>query len=236
MHFSSTTLILLANLQAATSFVSQALTQPASTTAFIRQHSSSSSTTRLSVAATMLPFESTITSENVASSVHRDVDFTFAIIDVNGNGFLSQDELNTHLSVAGYPEDVIRNFFSKMDANQDGLISRDEFRWGMNSRFETLQAAPGLGNYNSQFIEEIYEDADQVFQSADADGNGEINEFEMQSHLGRIFGKYSRAAVETIFKILDVNDDQSISQQELRDAFVRSSALRQVIGEGPNYK
>ena len=42
-----------------------------------------------------------------------------------------------------------------------------------------MQTAPGLGSYNTEFAKEIREDADQVFQSADIDGNGEIDRDEV---------------------------------------------------------
>lgn len=48
--------------------------------------------------------------------------------------------------------------------------------------------------------------------------------------------KYSDKAVDNIFKSIDRNDDKKISRTELREAFVRCSALRQAIGEGPNFK
>ena len=36
--------------------------------------------------------------------------------------------------------------------------------------------------------------------------------------------------------MLDGEGDNSITQSEMRDAFVKYSALRQAIGEGPNFK
>jgi len=36
--------------------------------------------------------------------------------------------------------------------------------------------------------------------------------------------------------MLDVNSDGSIERAELREAFVKYSALRVAIGEGPNFK
>merc|ERR1712113_1243346 len=101
---------------------------------------------------------------------------------------------------------------------------------------EALQTAPGLGKYNAQYVKEIYEDADQVFQSADADGNGEIEEFELRSHMKRTLPKYSDEAIKNIFRTLDKDGDKSISRKELREAFLQCSALRQTIGEGPNFK
>jgi len=168
-------------------------------------------------------------------SIHRDADVIFALIDIDGNGNVSLEEITDHLSVAGYTEKVIKQIFAKMDANKDNQISKDEFRNGM-VLIKGLQTAPGLGNYNAQFVKEIHEDADQVFQSADADGNGKISEIELKKHIRRTLSKYSDEAVDNIFKSIDRNNDKKISRRELREAFVRCSALRQAIGEGPNFK
>jgi len=168
-------------------------------------------------------------------SVHQDADVIFSIIDKDGNGYLTLEELTSHLKPAGYTEQVIQTIFTKIDYNKDGQISRQEFQGGM-VLFAALQSAPGLGNYNAQFEKEIHEDADQVFQSLDADGNGSIDVKELKDHLGRKFDGFSDAAIARIFLMLDFDGNKGIDKEELRDAFVRFSALRQAIGEGPNYK
>lgn len=168
-------------------------------------------------------------------AIYRDADIIFSLIDIDGNKAVSREEISDHLLVAGYTEKVINQIFTKMDVNKDNQISKDEFRSGM-VLIKALQTAPGFGSYNAQFVKEIYEDADQVFQSADADGNGEIDEAELKNHLKRTLPKYSDEAVNNIFRILDRDGDRKICQKELREAFLRSSALRQAIGEGPNFK
>ena len=168
-------------------------------------------------------------------SIHRDADVIFSIIDKDGNGYLTLDELTSHLKPAGYTEQVINTIFTKMDMNKDGQISRQEFQGGM-VMFAALQSAPGLGNYNAQFTDEIHEDADQVFRSLDADNNGSIDVKELKDHLARKFAGFSDVAVDRIFLMLDFDANRGIDKEELRDAFVRFSALRQAIGEGPNYK
>jgi len=168
-------------------------------------------------------------------AIYRDADIIFSLLDIDGNASVSMEEISDHLSVAGYEQKVIKNIFDKMDVNKDNVISKEEFRDGM-VLIEALQTAPGLGKYNAQYVKEIYEDADQVFQSADADGNGEIEEFELRSHMKRTLPKYSDEAVKNIFRTLDKDGDKSISRKELREAFLQCSALRQTIGEGPNFK
>ena len=169
------------------------------------------------------------------ATIHRNADATFAIIDVDGSGTLSRAELTNHLSVSGYNKETIDKIFNKMDVNKDDEISRQEFRNGM-MQLKALQSAPGLGSYNAEFVKEMCEDADQVFQSADADGNGEIDQEELRSHIGRSFANYSEGAIDEIFRQIDANSDGTITKEEFRNAFCKSSALRQAIGEGPNYK
>jgi len=169
-------------------------------------------------------------------SVHMDADVIFSIIDKDGNGYIEKAELTSHLKPSGYTEQVIATIFGKMDMNKDGKISKQEFQGGM-VLFSQLQSAPGLGNYNSEFVTEIHEDADQVFQSVDSDSDGSITSKELKNHMNRVkFNSYSEAALDRIFLMLDFDGNKGIDREELRDAFVRFSALRQAIGEGPNYK
>ena len=171
---------------------------------------------------------------NVCESVEADADAVFAIIDQNGDGSISRPELMTHLTKAGYNEKAVNMLFDKLDANADGSISREELRAGF-LQYTPLREAPGLGAYNSQFISEIHVDADALFAAVDVDGSGTITKEELRDHL-KAFSEYSFKAISNIFKMLDVNKDGAIEKDELRDAFVKYSALRQAIGEGPNFK
>mmetsp|Transcript_52415 Transcript_52415/g.61211 ORF Transcript_52415/g.61211 Transcript_52415/m.61211 type:complete len:230 (+) Transcript_52415:65-754(+) len=168
-------------------------------------------------------------------TINQDADAIFNVIDSDGNGFVSRKELIDHLSGAGYTGEVIDKIFNKMDKNNDGEISKQEFQKGL-MLFAALRSAPGLGNYNSEFEKEIYEDADTLFQSADVNNDGEIDVSELKSYLDRKFSKFTVAGVENLFEIMDVNNDGKITKEELKDAFVRYSALRLAIGEGPNFK
>ena len=76
-------------------------------------------------------------------------------IDADGNGSISRQELLDHLSTAGYGEAAIEQLFDKMDKNQDDSISPEEFREGFEI-LPKLRSAPGMGNYNSQFMKEIH--------------------------------------------------------------------------------
>eukprot|EP00588_Corethron_pennatum_P009589 CAMPEP_0194271384 /NCGR_PEP_ID=MMETSP0169-20130528/5172_1 /TAXON_ID=218684 /ORGANISM="Corethron pennatum, Strain L29A3" /LENGTH=247 /DNA_ID=CAMNT_0039013713 /DNA_START=14 /DNA_END=757 /DNA_ORIENTATION=- len=166
--------------------------------------------------------------------IHKDADAIFSIIDVDGDGAISLSELNAHMTKSGYADNVVSKIFRKLDTNKDGVVSGAEFRDGMVT-FAPLRSAPGLGNYNAEFVTEIHADADTLFRSIDEDGDGEITKIEMRSHLSRVTG-YSDRAIDNIFGMLDADKDGTVSKEEVRDAFVRYSAFRQAVGEGPNFK
>lgn len=166
--------------------------------------------------------------------IRKDADVIFSVIDDDGDGSITLKEMTAHMTKSGYAEEAVAKIFGKLDINSDGSVSKEEFRAGL-VRYSPLRSAPVFGNYNSQFLKEIHEDADAVFRSVDRDNNGDISKKELQDHLGRVT-KYSDAAIANIFDALDANDDGSISKEELRDAFAKYSALRQAMGEGPNYK
>ena len=171
---------------------------------------------------------------DVCNEVEQDAAAVFAIIDVNGDGSITRKELSVHLTKAGYNDKAIGVLFDKLDTDGDDEISLEELQTGF-MRYTPLREAPGLGAYNAKFIEEIHADADALFAAIDVDGNGSIEKAELQEHLKRT-SKYSFKAIGNIFRMLDVNKDGGIERAELRDAFVRFSALRQAIGEGPNFK
>jgi Ca2+-binding EF-hand superfamily protein len=171
---------------------------------------------------------------NVIQKIRKDADTIFSVIDTNGDGSISQEEMTVHMTKAGYTEAAVENIFKKLDVNSDGGISKAEFRSGL-VRFAALRSAPGLGAYNSGFVAEIAQDSDHLFKTVDTDRSGSISFKELQEHMRRTT-EYSDAAIANIFIMLDENTDGEVSSEELRDAFVRSSALRQALGEGPNYK
>jgi Ca2+-binding EF-hand superfamily protein len=171
---------------------------------------------------------------NVIRKINKDADTIFSVIDKNGDGSISQEEMTNHMTKAGYAKAAVENIFKKLDFNSDGGISKQEFRSGL-VKFAALRTAPGLGAYNSGFVKEIGQDSDHLFKTVDTDRSGFISFKELQEHMRRTT-EYSDAAIANIFIMLDENTDGEISSEELRDAFVRSSALRQALGEGPNYK
>lgn len=163
-----------------------------------------------------------------------DADAVFAVIDRDGSGEISRDELLEHLVQCGYSAEAVDKVFMKLDADRSGCLSREELRSGFR-QFTPLRQAPGFGNYNEQFKEQIHVDADALFNAIDADNDGEITDFELRIHL-RQFGNFTDVAITNIFELLDADANGGIDRDELRSAFVRYSALRLAIGQGPTFK
>jgi len=172
--------------------------------------------------------------DNVCEQIYEDADAVFAVIDENGDGSISRKELTKHLTGAGYSVAAVGKIFGKLDVDGSGELSKEELRQGF-LQYTPLREAPGLGSYNQQFVDEIHEDADRVFSSIDSNNDGSVTKDELREHL-KVFSGYSFKAISNVFKLLDVNRDGEISKDELREAFVKYSALRQAIGEGPNFK
>ena len=201
----------------------------------------SSSSTSSSSSSSLLASSSSSSSQQYEAGsfdnleqINRDSDAIFSVIDNDGNGEISLDELTAHLTKSGYEETVVTKIFAKMDVNHDGSISGEEFRTGM-VQFAPLRSAPGLGNYNADFVTEIQADADALFRNIDVDGDGTVTPQELTQYL-KMVSSYTDPAIANLFAMLDVDQDGTISKEEVREAFIKYSALRQAVGEGPNFK
>merc|ERR1712070_336601 len=94
--------------------------------------------------------------------IRADADAIFTFLDADGDGSISQEELSSHLSKSGYSDTAIATIFKKLDTNEDGILSREEMYNGC-VQYSPLRSAPGLGNYNENFGQEIHDDADALF-------------------------------------------------------------------------
>jgi calcium-dependent protein kinase len=139
-----------------------------------------------------------------------------------------------HLTASGYKAEAVEKIFEKLDIDKSGCLSLEELIAGFTN-YTPLRKAPGFGTYNEQFKELIHADADALFNAIDGNNDGEITDAELRVHL-RQFSNFSDAAITNIFSMLDTNANGGVDRTELRSAFVRSSALRQAIGQGPNFK
>jgi len=67
--------------------------------------------------------------ESGKSMTQRDVDSIFTLVDLDKSGSIDLEELTEHLVSAGYEDRTeIEELFHKMDFDNDGRITRNEFR------------------------------------------------------------------------------------------------------------
>ena len=63
----------------------------------------------------------------------RKIEKIFNLIDIDGNGFITEDELKTFFRISNNDEDIfIKNLIKEVDLDDDGQISGDEFKILMN--------------------------------------------------------------------------------------------------------
>jgi len=175
-----------------------------------------------------------------------EADAIFDTIDTDKDGGISNAELRAHLVVLGYSQDSIRYLFTALDANADGVISREEMRFAFSNYESTaLYMSLGLGNdvsddaFNdaidavrssakvatSSSTEANNELADLIFDMIDIDKSGKIDPEELKEHF-RVkgnstweIGNFSANSVESILTALDIDFDGTISREEMREGF-----------------
>ena len=67
-------------------------------------------------------------SSTTSAAAAAGLDRVFNAVDVDGSGALDLEEFERHLAPAGYSRDAIQLFFDETDSDNNGEISRDEFR------------------------------------------------------------------------------------------------------------
>jgi len=97
--------------------------------------------------------------------------------------------------------------FNKFDANEDGLVSHEEYMEFIDERFDKMDTdANGTITkedlYDSRFYTFLPELAEAVFRDSDIDSSDTITRDEMLK------------AEETRFKMMDKNSDGKLTKQE----------------------
>ena len=57
------------------------------------------------------------------AQLYEDADAVFSVIDVDGNGAISEQELVTHLVSAGYKAEAVSKIFEKLDTDKSGELN-----------------------------------------------------------------------------------------------------------------
>ena len=70
--------------------------------------------------------------EPTYSILEQDADAVFNVVDIDGDGSVTKDELIAHLTSCGYQQGAVDKIFEKLDTDGSGCLSREELRAGTN--------------------------------------------------------------------------------------------------------
>lgn len=155
----------------------------------------------------------------------------FAMMDLDGNGVVSEAEFRRYLARFKYTEAASTRIFKALDADGDGEISVGEISELATFVDENSNTALGTGARFSDalLIEARRSKADKIFDIVDENGDGEISSAELRAYL--MADGYTEIASDAVLHSLDSNDDGKLSRTELSDGFEKYSKMRQAVME-----
>ena len=137
----------------------------------------------------------------------------FALFDLDGNGFITNDELGTVLRKMGQEptEEEIVQMINEIDEDGDRTIDFDEFCELMENR---------MSDENSEA------DIIEVFKVFDEDGSGNIGASELAHVLSNLDEPLTPAEVKWIVDEADVDGDGTISFDEFKKMMMSCGAVK----------
>lgn len=132
----------------------------------------------------------------------QDLNESFKILDLNGDGELCAKVLTQALNALGsnYTEDqVSANFLNRVDADADGFITFEEFEFIMKSN-----------KTDATHVQEL----ERIFGEMDTDGDSSISPTELSDVLDKLKRPEPADVVADMVKSVDDNDDGEISFDE----------------------
>lgn len=138
------------------------------------------------------------------------LDQLFSSLDADGDGTISQSEMETALSNSDKTK--VDSVFSQLDADGNGSISTDELKSGVK------QAMAGHHHHDKTASDDT--SLDQIFSSLDTNGDGTVSQSEMEASLSNS----NKTSVDSVFSQLDADGNGSISQAELKDGIKQAMA------------
>merc|ERR1712195_366449 len=106
-------------------------------------------------------------------AVRLDAEAAFSLLDLDGDGAVSKDEFGKYLVTFGYTASASTKIFKQLDLDGNGDINLSELRDGLDEYCSCGECEP-------KFIEEVYTEADALFDAADVNRDGEIEREELR--------------------------------------------------------
>ncbi|CAE7562053.1 Calcium-dependent protein kinase 2 [Symbiodinium microadriaticum] len=173
----------------------------------------------------------------------------FANVDRDGSGTIDMQELQEYLLKLGHEPDTVKDLFERLDANQDGIVSKGEFQEGFhvlctreakNVSQEVLSAiAKNVENFTSASsmkkaaltaaarhlegyeLQKLLE----KFESVDSNGDGTISLEEWKLGFAMADGSKTATWAEEAFLALDTDGSGEIDYSEFLAAVMDAKHL-----------
>ena len=129
----------------------------------------------------------------------------FDMFDKDQNGIIQASELHSVLESLGRGsnDDDVNQFLTKLDVDENGVISKDEFMATVNEIYSFPQST----------VDEVV----QAFQIFDINGSGKITVDEMKTILLKFTNEFTERDVASIFELIDVDQDGKVSYAEFAE-------------------
>jgi Ca2+-binding EF-hand superfamily protein len=169
-----------------------------------------------------------------AASLKQMQEQMFKAVDSNGDNKIDKSEMSafqkTQQDSGSQGGPSVDEMFKKLDSNSDGAISRLESDAALAKMSQQMQSQPppqASGGSESNSSADL---KNNVFKSADQNGDGSISKDELTKLLGN---SQSDTTADQIMSALDTNKDGSISKSESDSAVDKAGQQRRAQGPPP---
>ena len=152
--------------------------------------------------------------------IRADAEAAFRLLDLDGDGEISQSEMKSYLQQFKYTESAADKIYAALDMDSCGVVHLDDLQDGLAEYCRCSKCEP-------TFVEQVHADADAMFEQIDINGDGEISTDELRGHLLSL--QYSEVAADAVFSNLDIDGNGSLDREELRSGFLKYSMFREAI-------
>ena len=158
------------------------------------------------------------------SQASNPINQAFASLDTNGDGTISQSEMENAIENAGGTAAEADQVYTALGGTSSAGISQSAFQSAAQSGMSSLNQMAGLQGADHHHHHHhgggtsASQDADQIFAAMDTNGDGSISPDELSTALGSTTagsGTATSSNANSLFASIDTNGDGSISQSEL---------------------